>query len=185
MGLEIKTIQDIKLQELANKIDRKNNENGKIDQEEIGKLLTEMTKNKYDFQDFKNLLGADFENLSNEEKINIYQNCHSELKNSLQVAESIVKDSEEKLEKNGDTFIKGTGLIATISALLSSNIRTNFSFRNMIKGGLIGTGVGMVLTGLALFGDKAIYENNKNKCNIKNETLQQLNTEINKLKESE
>ena len=46
------------LNNFVKKVDKKGNRNGKVDQEEIGQLLTQMTKNKYNFEDFKNLLGA-------------------------------------------------------------------------------------------------------------------------------
>ena len=45
---------------IADKIDNRGNNNGRIDQNEIGELLTKMTKNKYSFEDFKNLLGDNF-----------------------------------------------------------------------------------------------------------------------------
>lgn len=68
---------------MASKVDKKGNNNNKIDNDEIGKLLIKMTKNKYEFQDFKNLLGNDFENLSNEEKCLIKDKTLQSLENEI------------------------------------------------------------------------------------------------------
>ena len=114
MGLEIANIQNLELQKMASKVDKKGNNNNKIDNDEIGKLLIRMTKNKYEFQDFKNLLGNDFENLSNEEKLNIYQNCYNELKGAMQLAESFAKDGDDTNCCFGNEVLKLIGASAFI-----------------------------------------------------------------------
>ena len=179
MVLEISNIQDVKLQELAQKVDKKGNRNGKVDQEEIGQLLTQMTKNKYNFEDFKNLLGDNFENLSNEEKMNIYQNCHNELKDALQFADSSSIDGEPNAENHD--ILKMSWVSAAIGAGLRLNVQTPFSLKNILRGGAIGAIVGFGATALALVGDRLIYDNCKEKSDIKSETMHKLEEEMNKL----
>lgn len=183
MVLEIASIQDTKLHKIADKIDNRGNNNGRIDQSEIGELLTKMTKNKYCFEDFKNLLGENFNNLPNEEKLNIYQNCYDKLQDSMHFAESTVKDGENIDCCFGKELLKFAGISSAIGACLKSGLQDKFSFKNTLKGGLLGAVAGFGLASLACLADKSTYERSKEKCIIKDDTLQKLESEMNQLKE--
>ena len=181
MVLEIATIQDVKLCKLANKIDNKSNKDGVIDKNEIGKLLTLMVKKKYESESINELLGVYTNNLSEEDKLFVYQKAQEELKNSLKVAESFVETENKQNRDCGKELLKLSGIGAIIGAVLKINPANALSLKSVLKGCLSGSVVGLGLAAGALIADKALNNNFKAKCETKNEVLNNIQTEIDKL----
>lgn len=138
MGLDIASIQDVNLQKFANDIDKKGNNNGKLDQAEIGQLLTQKTENDYEIDEYR-LFATQLENMFNENKV-----TQEEMING------------EKKKTTDDKLIKTSGAFALLGGILNSMHNGAFSFKYMLRGGAIGSMIGLGLAAFTACANKAL-----------------------------
>ena len=186
MGIEIALISDVKLQKLATKAD---DGNGQLETSEISDLLVNMAKKKYNYDDFKQILGLDSTPRSNEEMAELYTDCLNKLSSSMGIAESMQRD---KLEAQKEAFGKdqktlvasatAVGLGFGLNTILKTGIKSAGKIALKLLGGAaIGAGLGLALTGVAYAADKLISKEQTARLESKDDFMENLKRELQNL----